>query len=232
MKNFNEIAQAIKNHLDEEGMHMIAFEEDDDSVRIGFDMHIPGQISHVHYIISVHSNEYSVFAVCPIAADSKDSAVLGAMSEFITRVNYVLKSGNFELDYSDGEIRYKCYVNCEGQIPSDGIIRHSIGIPGAMMERYSSGIIAVLFKGMSAKEAVEMCESAQGKGLLSMLDSLLERVGIHSSLSDRLKKSLGEDTVPGDEEIPSYEEFLSMFEVSDDGTVVIESDCEDEEQIA
>lgn len=36
MKNSNEIAQAIKNHLDEEGMHMIAFEENDDSVRKGF----------------------------------------------------------------------------------------------------------------------------------------------------------------------------------------------------
>lgn len=74
----------------------------------------------------VHQGDYVVYAVSPIKVDPKDSLMLQKMSEYICRANYGLNCGNFELDYNDGEIRYKCYVSCEGDaVPTVEIIRES-----------------------------------------------------------------------------------------------------------
>ena len=36
------------------------------------------------------------------------------MAEFLTRANYGLRIGNFEMDFEDGEVRYKSSVDFEG----------------------------------------------------------------------------------------------------------------------
>ena len=80
------------------------------------------------------------------------------MADFICRANYGLLNGNFELDIRDGEIRYKTYVDCEGNNPSIEIVRNSIYCPAAMMERYSAGIADIIFGNATAEEAVIKCE--------------------------------------------------------------------------
>ena len=74
------------------------------------------------------------------------------------QANYGLRNGNFELDMRDGEIRYKVFVDCDGVIPSREVIKGSIIIPAMMFERYSPGILDVVFKGVSAAEAIGQCE--------------------------------------------------------------------------
>ena len=80
------------------------------------------------------------------------------MNEFINRANYGLRNGNFELDVRDGEIRYKIYVDCDNQLPSREVVRSSIIIPSVMFERYSQGLLDVMFRGSSAEEAISKCE--------------------------------------------------------------------------
>lgn len=47
---------------------------------------------------------FSFYSICSINTPQKS---LQRMSEFLTRINYNRTIGNFEMDYSDGEIRYK-----------------------------------------------------------------------------------------------------------------------------
>ena len=82
------------------------------------------------------------------------------MAEFLCRANYGLANGNFELDFRDGEIRYKCFVNCDETVPGKETIKDSIYVPARMFTRYSEGILAVLFNMKSAEQAVKDCESA------------------------------------------------------------------------
>ena len=47
------------------------------------------------------------FIFYSVPAAKAPEARRAAVAEFITRVNYGMVLGNFEMDYSDGEIRYK-----------------------------------------------------------------------------------------------------------------------------
>ena len=84
---------------------------------------------------------------------------MAEMVEFTTRANYGLRCGNFEMDMRDGEIRYKVFVDCEGSfLPPRDVIRNSIVIPAMMFERYTPGILDILFKEAKAVDAIAKCE--------------------------------------------------------------------------
>lgn len=234
MSYSKEIARAVKEHLNE-NMKMVA--EDDDGT-FSFVMHFPGLITCAHYLINVRDDSFAVHAILPIAADKNNPAIMGAASEFINRANYSLMSGNFEMNYSSGEIRYKCYTHCGEQIPSDEVIGHSIAVPGAMINRYAPGLINVLFKNVPAEKAVDQCEK-EGKSFLKELEKLLKLEKLLSDDDDtsEILKQIDEDDPDSDSEIisdseaaiPSLAEFLRRMATKDDIDLV---QLDDEEETA
>ena len=60
------------------------------------------------------------------------------MAEYLHRANYGLRVGNFELDYDDGEIRYKTYIDADFTEITDKTIMMSIFIPGDMFNKYGN----------------------------------------------------------------------------------------------
>ena len=135
------------------------FDFDDEKGIFRFGVNIDGKMKHVNYFVPVRDDSYIVYAISPVSADSDDPQVMNAIAEFTCRANYGLRNGNFEVDMRDGEIRYKVFVDCDGVIPSKEVIRGSIIIPAMMFERYSPGILDVVFKGASAAEAIQQCEN-------------------------------------------------------------------------
>lgn len=158
MKNYSqEIANAIKSYL-KEGDWRFSFDEEGGFFRFGLTLSC--RLKEIRYIVDVQEDEYLVYAVSPIGADVDDKKMMATMAEFVCRANYVLKNGNFEFDMRDGEVRYKCFVDCEDIIPSKNIVRNSILCPAAMFKRYGSGIVDIIFANTTAKEAAEKCEKA------------------------------------------------------------------------
>ena len=72
---------------------------------------------------------------------------MAAVAEFITRANYGLIIGNFELDFSDGEIRYKTSLDVEGDRLSQALIKQLVYTNVLTMDQYLPGILAVLEQG-------------------------------------------------------------------------------------
>lgn len=68
-----------------------------------------------------------------------------------------MRYGNFEMDLQDGELRYKFFVDCDGVLPSPAIVKDSIYMPAATFHHYTPGILAILFNGASAEEAIALC---------------------------------------------------------------------------
>ena len=157
-ENFSQdIADEIKGFLLDDDWK---FDFDEEKGVFKFGVNIDGKMKHVNYFVPVRDDSYTVYAISPVSADSDDPQCMNAITEFICRANYGLRNGNFEVDMRDGEIRYKVFVDCDGgQIPTRDIIRGSIIIPAMMFERYSPGILAVIFAGKSAAEAIEPCEN-------------------------------------------------------------------------
>lgn len=156
-KNYSvEIANQIKRYLDEEG-GTYRFDQEEGVFRFG--SRICGKMNNVRYVVRVEEDEYCVYAIAPISADTDDTSQMKEIAEYICRANYGMRNGNFEFDFNDGEIRYKCYVNCEGILPTQEIIGASICCPATMFSVYGEGILQVLFNDASAAAAVERCES-------------------------------------------------------------------------
>lgn len=66
-----------------------------------------------------------------------------AMAEFLTRVNHGLSLGSFELDFDDGEIRYKTALAvADGRLDAR-IVERLIRASGRAMETFLPGIEAV-----------------------------------------------------------------------------------------
>ncbi len=80
------------------------------------------------------------------------------VAEFITRANYGLRIGNFELDFRDGEVRYKSSLDFEGVELTPALIRNAIYPAVQTMDRYLPGLMSVIYGSTSPEEAIAEIE--------------------------------------------------------------------------
>lgn len=81
-----------------------------------------------------------------------------AIAEFLTRANYGMIIGNFELDFRDGEVRYKTSIDVEDDRLSFALIRRLVYPNVFTMDRYLPGIMAVTYGQASPAEAIGQIE--------------------------------------------------------------------------
>ncbi|MDJ1183067.1 YbjN domain-containing protein [Roseofilum casamattae] len=97
------------------------------------------------------------YSICPlVVSDDRRTAI----AEFLTNVNYGAVIGNFELDWSDGEIRYKTSIDVEGDRLSVPLMENLVYANVIMMDRYLPGIVAVIEDETSVDEAIARIEKS------------------------------------------------------------------------
>jgi hypothetical protein len=77
-----------------------------------------------------------------------------AAAEFLTRANYGMIIGNFELDFEDGEVRFKTSIDVEGDRLTIALIKQMIYTNVLMMDRYMPGIMKVAFGDTEPLDAI------------------------------------------------------------------------------
>ncbi|MBD1867171.1 YbjN domain-containing protein [Cyanobacteria bacterium FACHB-471] len=85
--------------------------------------------------------QFIFYSICPIATPEDKRQ---AIAEFLTRANYGMTIGNFELDFNDGEIRYKTSIDVEGDRLTFALIKRLVYTNVMMMDEYLPGIKAVI----------------------------------------------------------------------------------------
>ena len=106
------------------------------------------------------------YSYCPIKVPEAKRAEL---AEFITRANYGLYIGNFELDYNDGEVRYKTSIDVEGnavlvQEPDEttplgfALMKRLVYDNVGVMDKYMPGIMAVVYGSATPAQAIAQVE--------------------------------------------------------------------------
>lgn len=85
---------------------------------------------------------------------------LSEVAEFVTRANYGMIIGNFELDYADGEIRYKTSVDVEDVDMSEQLVRHMVYANVLTMDKYFPGLMRVLYAGIPPADAIDEIEGS------------------------------------------------------------------------
>jgi hypothetical protein len=82
-----------------------------------------------------------------------------AIAEFITRANYGMIIGNFEMDFSDGELRYKTSVDLAGGTAlTQPMIKPLVYTNVLMMDKYLPGVMEILYGEVSPEQAIRKIE--------------------------------------------------------------------------
>ena len=85
-------------------------------------------------------NQLIVYSVFPeVVAEP----MRGRVAEYLTRVNWGMSYGNFELHFATGEVRFRTSVSIEGAEPLDELIRPPLYANVHTMDRYLHDIAAV-----------------------------------------------------------------------------------------
>lgn len=105
--------------------------------------------------IRLDLEQFLFFAVAGMKAEEE---VRLAVAEFITRANFGLRIGNFELDFSDGEVRYKSSLDFEGTTLTPALIKNSVYPAVQTMDRYLPGLMKVMYQSRTPEAAIKEIE--------------------------------------------------------------------------
>ncbi|MEO8608701.1 MAG: YbjN domain-containing protein [Chloroflexota bacterium] len=108
---------------------------------------------YAHAREEVH--QFVFYSLLPVNTPSEK---LDAMAEFMTRANYGMIVGNFELNYEDGEVRYKTSIDIGDGDLSLLLVKQLVYPNVATMDLYLPGLMAVIYSNTSATDAITKVE--------------------------------------------------------------------------
>lgn len=90
---------------------------------------------------------------------SADNDTRAKTAEYLTRANYGLRNGNFELDFRDGEIRFKVFCRSGDIELTDRQITDAFVLPIIQFDTYGNDLLAVLFGMKEPEQAIQDAEA-------------------------------------------------------------------------
>lgn len=140
------IQAALLKFLDEEDWAYVHLNES------ALQLSVEGQQGRWHCQAHVREDQQQLifYSFCPINApeDKRNN-----LAELFTRINYTLAIGNFEMDFDDGEIRYRTSIDVEGDRLNSALIRQLVYANITTLDNYLPSLIAAI-EGTSAGKAL------------------------------------------------------------------------------
>ncbi len=102
--------------------------------------------------------QFVFYSVLPVNVPANKRA---DVAEFITRANYGMIIGNWEMDYTDGEVRYKTSMDVEGIDISAPMIRQLVYANLVVTDRYLTGIMRVMYSDLPPAHILEDIEDIE-----------------------------------------------------------------------
>lgn len=105
--------------------------------------------------IRTDAEQFVFYVLAPVKVPESHHTLV---SEYLTRANYGMYIGNFEMDLSDGEVRYKSSFDFEDVELSDELIRNALWPAVRMMDKYLPGMFKCMYSGVSPADAIAEIE--------------------------------------------------------------------------
>jgi len=117
---------------------------------------IDNALGNAKVFVSVADDHVSCVYVLPVAAPE---SVRGKVAELVCRLGYKLAFGSFDMDFDDGELRYRYAMPSEEleDSPMEKAQR-LLYLPHAMVTRYGPAFIKVVLGARTPKEAIKEAE--------------------------------------------------------------------------
>ncbi len=107
--------------------------------------------------IREEQEQFVFYSICSVNVPEERRM---AIAEFLTRANAGIVLGNFEMDFEDGEIRYKTSIDVTDDFLSQALIKRLVYANVSMMDEYLPGIQSVIAGDASPLEAILTIEVA------------------------------------------------------------------------
>lgn len=117
---------------------------------------LKNKLSSVRFYIRIKDRFYVSYCYIDMHCEPEHRT---EVAKYLTMANYGLYRGNFEMDLSDGEIRYKYLVDCSFCMPTQSMIDESFGIPISMVERYGNELVKIMLGIQTAEAGIKIAES-------------------------------------------------------------------------
>lgn len=148
----SQIANTLVSHMEEEE-YEYEFDRENGLIRMNFK--IKSKLGLVRFVLNIFEDFYVSYALIDMIADEDNRK---EVAEYLTRANYGMNLGNFEMDMRDGAIRYKVAIDCNHCQLSPQMIEDSLDSPIIVFQRYGDEMIKVMMGMESAEEAIKIVE--------------------------------------------------------------------------
>ena len=106
--------------------------------------------------VQPEQQQFIFYSLCPINVPEDKRA---DVAEFLTRTNYGLIIGNFELDLDEGTVRYKTSFDSEGVLLTPALFRNTVYPNIAMMDQYLPDLFALIYSEEASDEQIAQAAS-------------------------------------------------------------------------
>ena len=182
--NKEKLTDIVRDFLDERE-YRYEYDAEHSIFRLGFD--VKCRLKDVRVVMIIRDTSYSVVTISPLNADKEHPV---EMMKYLTLANYGVVNGNFEMDLSDGEIRYKTYVDADGTLKTPIMSCYGIGVGRLMasvVENSHDDFGPIWPKSIAPfqVEIVPIGKEAELMELAEKFESELEAAGIDVLVDDR-----------------------------------------------
>jgi hypothetical protein len=132
---------------------------DDDDGWTSFVTYVEDDVCTVATVARVLEDS-SRFVLYAILAPKASDDVRAEVADFLGRANFGMPDGNFEMDPTTGEVRFKVGVDFCGLNLPPLLVRNAILDAGAAIESYGPALAKVLAGQATAAEAIAEAEGA------------------------------------------------------------------------
>lgn len=150
----SELFERLKRFFEEDEWHPQAV-EGQEALQMGFN----GKNGRWRCIAAAFKEQEQVtfYAVLDTQVPFERRRLVG---EYLTRANYGLRLGNFEMDFDDGEVRCRAGIDVEGGVLEPTMIKNLAHCCCALMDRYLPGLMKVAFGETLPDAAIREIEHA------------------------------------------------------------------------
>jgi len=144
------ILQAVTDFLDQDGWSY-EVQPGTEGVRVRFAFTGSEAVLDCWIVCYEQTERVCIMSILPmVVPESKRTAV----AEYVTRANFGILIGNFELDFRDGEVRYKTSADVEDTPLTRTFIKNLLVANLGTADRYFPGLMKVLYAGVDPADAV------------------------------------------------------------------------------
>ena len=146
----------VRNCLDRQGWR---HEYDPEKQFLMMQFSLDCKLQNTRLVLSFRDDGYSIISLINLKAEEQYRT---EVLRYLTMANWGMRRGCFEMDLNDGEIRFRAFTNYRGMdtLPEE-IVRESVALVLAMVNRYGDGLTALLMGFSTPEEEIKKAEAGR-----------------------------------------------------------------------